>query len=233
MNAQYIQIIEDEHVQGTRQARQDWAEVTGKEIELKPAILLDNRTGHRYSHITGAIAYPALEPGCIIIAGVQGEPEPRITILEYHEYMSIYLLLSDVVDIRKLYGYGLSDKILDQWIGDQERYLTLISKCNQALEKQKLDGGIYIREPADWQEQYAFPMYVRQLHAVLGDKQLYLNKHMDLINRLQSFQQADADKGKIQDFPAVGMLGAMTHTIMTEKPWEQDVKHGKPYNMEI
>ena len=230
----HIRIIEDEHITGTRQARHDWAEVTGKEIELKPAIMLDTRTGWRYCHITGAIAYPAIEPGCVIVMGVQSEPEPTFTVLEYREFENICELIDAIIDLRILYGYGKHGSILQQWIGDPDRYLTLMSKCSQSLEKTYgHDKGLYIRGPADWQEQYAFPMYMRQIHTALSQKMLRLNKHIELINRLQAFQPQDADKGKIQDFPAVGMLGAMTHTIMIEKPWEQDVKHGKPYNMEI
>jgi hypothetical protein len=229
-----IQIIRDEHIQGTRQARSDWGKVTGKPITLKPAVFLDTRTGWRYSQIVGAVAYPAIEPGCIIVMGVSGEPDPAFTVLEYVESTDIYRQIEQIIDIRGKYAYGQHEGILQQWIGDPDRYLTLIAKCSVALEKNKgHDRGLYIREPADWGERHAFPMYVRQIHTALGAKTLRLNGHTDLINRLQSFQPPDADKGKIQDFPAVGMLGALTHTLMIERPWEQDADHGEPIMMEI
>jgi hypothetical protein len=166
--------------------------------------------------------------------GVSGDPKPAFTILEYREHDNIYQMIEQiVVDIRVLYAYGQHDAILQQWLGDPDRYLTLISKCSQTLEKVwGHDRGLYIREPVDWYETHAFSMYVRQTHTALAKKMLRLNKHSDLINRLQAFQPADADKGRSTDFPAVGMLGAMVHTLMIERPWEQDADHGEPIMIE-
>ena len=228
----HIQIISDSHNAATRQARHDWATVTGQDIELKPTVFRDIRTDAEFCHIAGALAYPGIEPGCIIIVGIQPAPV-KIVVLEYREHMSVFDMLEDVVLTRKQYRYGLHAGILPSWTGDPDRYQTVAVAASVAIEKKVGAGrGLYVIEPVDWGQRHAFPMYIRQLHGALNRKFLDLNGHTDLISRLQGFQQEAADKGKIEDYPAVGMLGAMTHTLMIEKPWEQDIDYGKPIMLE-
>ena len=228
----HINIIRDSHDHATEQARHDWANVTGKTVELSPSIYVDQRTGLKYSAIMGCIAYPGIEPGCMIIVGIQTNPT-KIIVLEYTEHTSVYDLLEDVVMTREMYRYGEHAGILQAWIGDPDRYQTVAVAVSTALEKKTgHDRGLYIREPVDWTERHRFPMYIRQLHSSLGKKFLDLNKKSDLISRLQAFQPDAADKGKIEDYPAVGMLAALTHTITVEKPWLQDIDHGKPIILE-
>lgn len=228
-----IQIIRDEHIQDTEQARHDWADVTGQDIELTQSIYLDTKTDQTYSHIAGAIAYASADhPGCLIIAGIG--PGPKVDILAYEEHMSVFDLIKAVVAIRAEFGFGLAKRILRQWVGDPERFQPLIAKSSQALEaKGGYDFGLYIREPADFKEHYAFPLYIRQLYAALAEKVLPApHDHAALMNRLQAFQPDQAEKGKLYDYPAVGMLGAFIHTLMVETPWLEDVGYGEPINME-
>jgi hypothetical protein len=226
-----IKIIRDDYIQWTRQARHDWADVTGQEIQLRPSIFLDTKTDVSYSHIAGAMAYPGIEPGCLIIMGIrQG---PKLDVLEYQEHGAVLDLIEATVSIRYQFAYGKERRILQQWVGDPDRYQPVVAKISQALEaKDGYDRGLYIREPADFQEKYAFPLYMRQLHAALAEKILNINNQTALINRLQAFQPDMAEKGKLYDFPAVGMLGAFTHTMMVETPWQEDVSYGEPINLE-
>lgn len=229
----HIEIIKDQFLKDTRQAREDWAIITGKEIELKPSHFLDKRTEDKYCYITGALAYPGLEPGCIIILGVINSPKLKFKILEYKEYSSIFQLLKDVVLIRLDYAYGQHEGILFQWIGEQARYQTLVSKISQAIEKQNgVDDGLYIRNPTDWGETYALTMYMKQLRASLKEKRLYLNGKKELINRLQFLKPDDGEKAKFDDFPCIGMLGGLIHTLMIERSWEQNTTFGKPITLE-
>ena len=85
------------------------------------------------------------------------------------------------------------------------------------------DKGLYVREPADFKERYAFPLYMRQLRAALKEKALNINGETILVGRLQAFQPDEAEKGRIIDFPAVGMLGAVVHTLMIEMPWQEEI----------
>ena len=159
-----IEIIKDSYNYETRQARLDWAEVTGQMRELKPAILHDIETGEKYSAISGAIGWPtALERGCLIIAGVR---QDTIQVLEFREHQSVYDLIDAAIMIRKKYKFGKFGGILPDWIADPDRYQALISETSVQLEK-KLgsDRGFYIRESADWYEKKCLSyLYVATAH---------------------------------------------------------------------
>lgn len=227
-----IEIIRDSYNYETRQARHDWAEVTGQMRELKPSLIHDTRTDAKYAVIAGAIGWPtALEPGCMIIAGVS---HGNIHVLEFREHQSVYELIDDVVMTRKQYRYGEFGGILPDWVADPDRYQALVVETSTAIEKKLGDGlGLYIREPADWYEKNVFPLYMWQLRTALGKNQLDIKQFPDLVGRLQAIQPDIIDKGKVFDYPAAGILAGLVHTIMSERSWEQSIDHGKPFNLEI
>lgn len=227
-----IEIIRDSYNYETRQARHDWAEVTGSMRELKPSVIHNIQTGAKYSSIAGAIGWPtALEPGCMIIAGVS---KAGVQALEFREHRSVYDLIEDVVMTRKTYRYGEFGGILPDWVADPDRYMALVVETSTALEWKLGDGrGLYIREPADWYERNVFPLYMWQLHTALGKNHLDIQAFPDLVGRLQAIHPDIIDKGKVFDYPAVGILAGLTHTILTERTWEQDIDHDKPIMTEI
>jgi hypothetical protein len=227
-----IEIIRDSYNAETRQARHDWAGVTGQMRELKPSVIHDMRTGAKYSSIAGAIGWPtALEQGCMIIAGVS---DSRIQVLEFKEHRSVYDLIEDAIMTRKAYRHGDFGGILPDWCADPDRYEALVAETSVALEK-KLgpDRGFYIREPADWYDRYPFPLYMWQLRNALSNGTFAKPEQSDLVSRLQAIHPDIIDKGKVYDYPAAGILSGLVHTIITERTWEQDIDHGKPIMMEI
>ena len=227
-----IEIIQDSYNYETRQARHDWAEVTGSMRELKPAVIHNMETGDKFSAISGAIGWPtAMEKGCMIIAGVS---QDNIQVLEFREHQSVYDLIDDIIMTRKQYRFGDFGGILPDWVADPDRYTALIAETSVQLEK-KLgsDRGFYIRESADWYEKNVFPLYMWQLHTALKKKQLNIKNHPDLTVKLQAIQPDIIDKGKVFDYPAAGILAGLVHTIMTERTWEQDVDHDKPIMTEV
>jgi hypothetical protein len=228
-----IQVITDSYNAETRQARHDWAEVTGQMRELKPAQLHDTESGKTYATILGAVGYPAgMEPGCVIVTGVTTAPE--IQILEYTEHTSIYDLFERMVQCRIKYGHGEHQAILPFWYGDPARFLTPVVAVSTEIESKRGPGlGLYIREPVDWEDPHNLPLYMWQLRAALGDGQLSKDMPATLHGRIQSIQPDMIEKGKVKDYPAVGTLAGMVHSILFERPWEQDVDHGKPIMTEI
>jgi len=230
----HITIVADEHDAETRQARHDWAEVTGTPIELVPETLIDARTGWRYTSIQGAVGYPHKdEPGCMIIAGVQSKPHQRLVILEYREHQSVYDLVSDITVTREKYRHGQHRGILPHWIGDPDRYEAVISTSSVALEhKLGPERGIYIKPPLDWGHRHDLAMYLWQIKSALQSGVLLIRDHPDLSSRLQAVQPDIVDKGKCIDYPTVAMLGGLIHTALLERPWQQDIEQGQPINIE-
>ena len=228
-----IQVITDSYNAETRQARHDWAEVTGVMRELKPAQLYEPEIDKTYSTILGAVGYPAkLEPGCIIVVGVTSDPV--IEVLEYSEHTSIYDLFDRIVDCRKKYNHGEHQAILPFWYGDPDRFLTPVVDVSTKIEKKRGPGrGLYIREPVDWEDPFNLPLYMWQLRSALEQGQLSKDMPATLHGRIQAIQPDMIDKGRVTDCPSVGALAGMVHSILFERPWEQDVDHGKPINLEI
>jgi hypothetical protein len=233
-----ITVEKPEHIKGTLQARLDWAEVTGKELTLKPPVF-HHEDGHTYSNIIGGIAYPAavdhiIRPGMVIIIGI--EPDPvKFRVLETVESPSVFDLFTACIDLRLKYGYGEDRRILPNFMGDQEKYLAILLKVSEALEKtQGHERGLYIKDMVDYRERYALPVYVRQL---LDARKKYLlerpDQHIELTNHLRSFQPEMAEKGRVEDFPAVGLLGGMIHSLQIERPWLEDPRgHDTVFNID-
>lgn len=216
-----IAIEKPEPLRGDRGAHEDWAKVTGKELMLKPAVFRHTKTGERYCNIVGGIAYPTAEkPGLVLVIGVQNEPAVKFKAMETYEDANVFLLIEKAVQIREKYGFGLDSRILPSWYGDQEKFQTLIVKCSETLEKMHgSTAGLYIKDPVDLRERHAFPLYVRQIFDTLKTGRLDLNGNLILTGHLQGFQRHDAEKGKVEDFPAVGLLGGMVHSLQIQQPW--------------
>lgn len=218
------------HTPGTMQARLDWAEVTGKELLPKPPVFHHIEYGHAYSNIVGGVAYPAvvehvIKPGVVLIIGI--EPDPlQFHIIDMAETPSVFDLLTACVDLRLRYGYGKDRRILPNFMGDQERYQAILLKVSEALEKKGPENGLYIKDMVDLRERYALPVYVQQITSALDNKILAkpINPKInaDITNYLRVFQSETAEKGRVEDYPAVGLLGGMIHSLQIERPWLED-----------
>lgn len=230
-----IKVEKPEHIKGTYQARIDFAHVTGIEITLKPAIFLNVETKEYFCNIVGGIAYPtAMMPGCVIIIGVQNDPEVKYKVLDAIEDKNVFTLIKKVIRYREKYGFGLDSRLLPWWYGDQLKFQTLIVKASIALERKLgINQGLYIKDLVDLREKHSFPLYVRQLQFTLKEKRLVKPTNDVIVRHGQAFQFEDAEKGKTENFPAVGLLGGMVHSLQIEQPWLQDVTQGKAFNIEI
>ncbi len=235
-----IRIEKPEHIAGTAGARKDWADITGNEFTLKLATFLHLSTNKYYCDIVGGIAYPVaagqeIKPGIIIIIGIQAEPNVQFCILETYESSDVFQLIEKMVDMRRAYGFGMDSRILPSWYGDQEKYQTLIMKSSEALEKvQGVNAGLYLKDTIDRRQPNSFPLYVRQIFNSLEQKILDVDHDTIITGYLQSFQREDAEKGKTEYFPAVGLLGGMIHSLRITKPWLEEADgHGTVFNVEF
>ena len=227
----------------TMPARRDWANITGKELIPKPPVFLHVSSGEYYCNIIGGIAYPValgteIKPGIVIIMGVQNDPEVKFRVWESYEDNDVFGLIEKALDARKKYGFGLDPRILPCFYGDQEKYQTLIVKTSEALERKGgPNAGLYIKDTVDLRERHSFPLYVRQLFHSLKSKRL--EKPADsgdiiLTGHLQGFQREDAESGRTENFPAVGLLGGMIHSLQIEQPWLEYVDgQGACFNVDI
>jgi len=234
-----IKVERPEHIAGTQGAREDWAIVTGQPLILKPATFLHIPSGQYYCHIVGGIAYPAataqeVKPGALIVVGVQNDPEVKYHVLESYESGNVFTLIEKVVGMRKEYGFGQDSRILPNWYGDQDKYQVLIMKASETLERMHgITAGLYIRDTFDRQEPTAFPLYVRQLFNALKIGRLDVMQDKILTGHMQSLQREDAEKGKVGDFPVVGLLGGMIHSLQIEQPWlESSGDRGTVFNID-
>jgi len=233
-----INVEKPEHMSGTRGAREDWAVVTGQPLTLKPATFLHRPSGQYYCHIVGGIAYPTataqeVKPGALIIMGIQSDPV-KYRILEVIESGDVFDLIEKLVDTRKAYGFGEDSRILPNWYGDQDKYQVLIMKASEVLERMHgVTSGLYIRDTLDRHDTQAFPLYVRQILNTLKIARLDVGQDKILTGHLQGLQREDAERGKVDDFPVVGLLGGMIHSLQIEQPWLEDVTgQGTVFNID-
>lgn len=233
----HIVTIRDKVDIATEQARTDWAEVTGKRQSLKHNIYIDQRTGWRYCGIVGAVAYQYDDPGCYIIAGVQSEPHQRIVIMDYAEHTDLYQMITEMAEHQEAYGCRGDINVLNSWIGDPDRYLSIIARVSQVMEKKYSGsgGGFYVREPADWQESNKrFAMWTRHLRQAMAEKRVVISQSCsgasEISNRLQAFPHGAVDTGKIEQYPGVGALAALVYTVGIERMWERDIYNDTAIN---
>lgn len=232
-----IKIKADKHIADTEQARHDFAEVTGRDIVLKPAVFCHTETNQHYCNIIGGIAYPtATDPGIVIILGIQNEPI-KFRILDVYEDDNVFKLIANCIEMRTKWGFGLDSRILPWWYGDQEKFQTLIIRASEALERQLgFDRGMYVKDLVDLREKHAFPLYIRQLFAARDSGMLEkpsLSGFMQIVGYIQGFNRELAEKTKTEDYPAVGLLAGMLHSLQIECPWEEDVTQGEAFNIAI
>ena len=232
-----IKIEQAKHLKGTEQARYDFSKVTGKSFSLKPAVFFHPESGERFCNIIGGISYPtALEPGFVIILGVKNDPV-TYTVIDVFKEMNVFKLIANCVEMRIKWGYSLDSRILPWWYGDQNKFQTLIIKASAQLER-KLgpEQGFYVKDMVDLREKYSFPLYVRQLFAARQSGRLIklsASEGKSLVEYVQGFTADDAEKKNVADYPAMGLLAGMIHSIEIERPWEEDVTQGEVFNIAI
>ena len=188
------------------------AEITGQRNHIRPYIW--RRGKEAYSHITGGIVLPTFgQQGFLLTVGV--DPEGSV-IHSLHEFESDdpYKIIQEAQAIQKQYGHG----VIKTWWGDPTTLMSILNEVN-------IEGNpVLISQPVDFEASDSFPLYVARLKTALveSNKTFYLNRCILLQSHIQSFVQ---DKmAKAESNPAVALAGAVIHTLLVVRPWEQSVE---------
>jgi hypothetical protein len=235
-----IKVEQAKHMANTRQAREDFAVIYGQDTMLRNPVFWDMEAAERYCDIVGGIAYPSVSaPGVVIVIGiVLSKGLPIFKVLEAAEESEVFALFQTLLQLRMIYGFGKDARILPMWIGDPDKFQPLVSRTSVKLEEKHGEGqGLYIKPPVDFGEKHSFPLYIRQLFRsrnlqLRNPAWLDLNGHQNISTYAQAIRQSDAENGKYDDFPMVGLLGGMMHTILTQRPWLETTKAGQAFNLE-
>ncbi|MCK4787924.1 MAG: hypothetical protein KAV87_29495, partial [Desulfobacteraceae bacterium] len=207
----------------------------------KSSYYRDKVTGQEYSWIAGGFGWPGKGnpiagpdnvPGFVLILAVDrihNDDDPCFRVLSESEFEQVEDLLWYCVKLRERYGYyEKGSKLFQSWYGDAERFATLIGEVNVKIEKR--DGTkhyLSITPPYDFEKQdrNRFENYFRRIQSYLtkDKKKLYLDNCDKLKNYILNLPSKAVMDGSFESYPAVGILGALIHSLLISKPWEHTV----------
>lgn len=171
----------------------------------------------KYSHITGGLILPTLSiPGFLITIGVEYESNIMYCLDEFEVTKdgSVFEMIEKAQEIQKEYGKGT----VSNWWGDPEQLMPLVNERN-------IKGNpVYISAPIDFSQRDAFEIYLARLKVAfsVGYKNLFINDCILFKNHIQSFIQDSKAKSDIN--PAIYITGAIIHSLLMQRPWEQAVE---------
>ena len=205
----------------------DEAVVTGQPYVTRPYWYQHLETGQMYYDLYGCIGWPSEVsdkddgmPGYVAVVGVvktrsesHRAKDAVFQLLAEAESKDVPTLLDHVMTLRKDYGFGLTPGLLHSWLGDPDRFVTILALLN---EKLMVDRGstnaILVSPPDDFYVPKAFDHYVRSFRSVIMPDRVrfYFGKNDILKNRIKEFRQND---------PAVYSVGGLVHTLLSGCTW--------------
>ena len=188
------------------------AEIIGQRTHIRPFAWTDGDS--QYSHITGGMVLPTFDQdGFLITTGVDHKTN-IVHCLEEYESDDPHRIIEVAQRIQKDYGQG----VISTWWGNPEKLMSIVN------EKNKKDNPVLISAPIDSERPDAFGIYTARLKTALSEscKTFYINGCVLLRNHILSFVQ---DKTAKQDSnPVINIAGAIVHTLMVTRPWEQAIE---------
>lgn len=208
-------------------AWQDEAIVTGQPYVTRPYWYQHLETGQMYHDLYGCIGWPSEVsdkddgmPGYAAVVGVvktrsegKSAKDAVFQLLAEAESKDVPTLLEQVLGLRRDYGFGLTPGLLHAWLGDPDRFVTILALLNETLMINKGSmNAILVSPPDDFYVPKAFDHYVRSFRSVImPDKvRFYFGKTDILKNRLKEFRQND---------PAVYSVGGLVHSLLNSCTW--------------
>ena len=213
-------------------AWEDNAIVTGRRYMIRPYWYQHLETGQLYHDLYGCIGWPSEVsdkddgmPGYIAVVGVvktrsetKDPKDAAFQLLAEFEHKDVPTLLEQILVLRKEYGFGLTPELLHSWLGDPDRFVTILALLNETLTINRgSTDAILVSPPDDFYIPKAFDHYVRSFRSVIMPDRVrfYFGKHDILKNRLKEFRQND---------PAVYSVGGLIHTLLSGCTWMAQVK---------
>jgi len=187
------------------------AEVEGQKTHTRP--FLWESEDKSYSHITGGIILPTFDvPGYLLTVGVDPNTN-KIECLDEYESSDPYAMIQKAQDIQTEYG-----PVISNWWGNPVSLMPLVNEIN-------IEGNpVFISAPVDSNQPDVFHIYLARLKVALSKqlKALQIEDCDILRNHISSFVQ---DKqAKESNHPALYITGAIIHTLLMTRPWEQAVE---------
>lgn len=194
------------------------AEITGQRSHHRPYAW--TRGEDAYSYITGGIALPSFDqPGYLVTMAVQHNTPGVMDCLNELVSEDEYELIERAQELQLKYGQG----VISNWWGDPKSLMSLINERN--INEDKEDSNpVYISAPVDADQKDAFQIYISRLRVSLRErhKTLMINSCDHLRNSILSFvrdKQAKSDNN-----PTLHIAGAIIHTVLMVRPWEQAIE---------
>lgn len=191
------------------------ATAEGERTHSRPYAWIDK--DRKYSHITGGLILPTMTvPGFLITIGVEYESNIMHCLDEFEvtKDASVFEMIEKAQAIQKEYGHN----VVSNWWGDPKQLMPLVNERN-------IKGDpVYISAPMDYDQKDAFEIYLARLKVAfsVGYKNLFINDCGLFENHMRSFIQDSKAKSNIN--PAIYITGAIIHSILVQRPWEQAVE---------
>lgn len=225
-------------------SRLDHAKITGQPLLERPFWYEDLQSGYLYHDIFACIGWPSEVsdkdigmPGYIGIIGVIRPSELKkdthydatdadFLLLREAQDSDIPALLQKCLELREMYGFGVTPTIMTYFMGDPERFVTTTALLNERLIEAGGDrNALLFSPPDDFYTPKVFDTYVRSLRSTIsGDrKRFYFGKNEILKNRIKEFRRDD---------PAILAAGGLIHSLLNRCMWMGQVEGSTAFSVE-
>lgn len=239
-----IQHISHPHSSELWMARTDHAKITGHEHIERPYWYHDTETGYDYHDLYACIGWPQEVsdkdlgmPGYAAVVAVI-RPSSLEKYAHYDPRDAVFVILAEaqsphapeLIDkcliLRQKYGFGVSPGLMETFLGDPERFCTVMALKNERLiEKGGDKNALLVAPPDDFYVPKIWDNYVRAIRFAVaaGSQRLGFLKNDILRNRIKAFKVAD---------PAVLAAGGLIYSLLNRCMWMGQADQSTIFNTE-
>jgi hypothetical protein len=208
-----------------RQARLDYAHITGQPMIERPYYFENTETGQQYYGLYGCVGWPTKDtektkgqPGYVAVVGVVKSERPIqkswFKLMGEGESEHIPVLLDSILRLREQFGFGTHPELLQHFTGDcdKETINTIIALRNEELLKKDGTGTILISPPNDFGTPDTFDTYKRSFDWSITCSPALFAPGSNSILRVKHQEYH-------KDNPAILAIGGLIHWLLTAVPW--------------